>query len=168
MIGRDLIPVLAVLLGPSIACDGDGPTPSSDAFRVSGTWLQTGIIIEDSCGLQLLGVAGVFTISQSGDRLTLRFPSTVRFPTGRVVTGQIDTGTGAFTVPEVVIAGELPLGTQTGRFTSNEAYTAESTVSFTDGGRSCVVRSRDQGVRQSGIPRPLLSNRDPSRTLRAR
>lgn len=133
-------------LAGAIACSsgGGGPTePPAGGFNVSGLWIETQHLAENTCAIDVSEVGTVsFTLTQAGVELTAN-------QGGLVATGTINPQTGAFSLSATLTSGSaIFLFTQSGRFESNSRYEAESRNTFTDGVDSCLIRTNDEGQRQ--------------------
>lgn len=131
----------------AIACNGgsDGPSgpDDGDGLQVSGTWMETAVVVSNPCQLELPGQAsGTLTLSQSGSMLTATSE-------GVSITGTINSTTGAFTLSGTFTFSGLTITiVQNGTFSSSSQYTAETTFTITDGETTCVIETNDTGTRQ--------------------
>ena len=139
----------AALLAASlaIACNGgsDGPSgpDDDDGLQVSGTWMETAVVVSNPCEIELPGQAsGTLTLNQSGNQLTATSE-------GMSISGTINSTTGDFTLSGTFSFSGLTITiVQNGTFSSESQYTAETTFTITDGVATCVIETNDTGTRQ--------------------
>ncbi|MFN2421256.1 MAG: hypothetical protein ABR527_07730 [Gemmatimonadota bacterium] len=125
------------------SCGGGGGSPTEPLLSVSGLWIVTSQLLQNTCGIQIPNTTVTnVTITQSGVQLTAQ---------GGDITysGTIDTRTGNFTISASTSSGGISaVEIISGRFSSNTRFSSESQATFTDGVDSCVIRSSDDGRRQ--------------------
>lgn len=137
--------VLVSFLSLLMACSsgGGGPTGPAESLQVSGLWIETSRLTENPCELNFPEVStSSVTIVQNGTQLAAT-------QQGITATGTINLSTGNFTISATISDPDLVIVViQSGRFSSNTRYTAESRATITDGIDTCTLRSTDEGQRQ--------------------
>ncbi|HUP01674.1 MAG TPA: hypothetical protein VM737_09175 [Gemmatimonadota bacterium] len=129
------------------ACGGGGyggPTTPPEGLDVSGTWTVTSTIVENTCGIDLPTTStATVTITQNGTRITFRIE-------GLVASGTIDLATGEYTISAVIESEDgQAIIEESGRFSSNDRYTADSSLTLVIDEGSCVIRTSESGRRQT-------------------
>lgn len=131
--GSVLLLVLAVGCGDDE--DGGGGPMEPEPLDVNGIWVETIETTLDGCGLLPEVSTETRVLTQDGTDL-------VADVMGLMIEGTIDPATGDFTL-------ELDAGNafviQSGRFTSNDRYSATTTATLANG---CRFETDDEGVRQ--------------------
>ncbi|MGH9322178.1 MAG: hypothetical protein ACRD3V_20120 [Vicinamibacteria bacterium] len=140
----------AILLALPLACGGDGygggPTDpgDGDGFSVSGTYLVTVEIEENTCGVDL-PTQDTVQIIQEGSVITFSFGDLGS------ISGTFNTETGEFFIDVSItdpILGSLDV-MEEGQFSSNSQYTSDVIVTFEEPGEGpCTIRTHDMGTRQ--------------------
>lgn len=148
--GRWTRGAIALLLALVLACGSDGNGPmepgngNGNGFSVSGTYLVTSTVLENTCDFDW-PMMGVVEIVQQGNQITFILEDFGEFM------GSFNTVTGEFTIEVSIsdpIVGSLEIS-ETGQFTSNTAYMSEFVLILElPGEEPCTVRTNDSGVRQ--------------------
>lgn len=124
--------------------DGDGPSAPSSPLNVSGRWIVTSELDENSCDIEIPDrLTSAATITQTGSQLTIDYDE------GTPDTGTLDVRTGNFTVQGTLEdEGVTAVSITSGRFSSNDEFEAETAATISDGFDSCTIRTNDEGRRQ--------------------
>jgi len=130
--GRILLLLFALGCGDD---EDDGGPMEPEPLDVNGVWVETAETTLDGCGLLPEVSTETRVVTQDGTVL-------VADVMGLRIEGTIDPATGDFTLE--LDAGNA-FATQSGRFTSNDRYTATTTATLANG---CRFETDDEGVRQ--------------------
>lgn len=128
---------IALLLAAQACADESAPTePDPEPLQVTGVWVETVQVTLDDCGLLPETLTETRTLEQDGTELVANVD-------GVIIEGTIDPMTGAFTLE--LRAGDA-FAVQTGTFTSDTRYTAETTATLANG---CRFETTEEGTRES-------------------
>lgn len=136
---------LGLLFLSILGSGGGSPTDPGSILLVTGTWIETATVVSNTCEIEIPGaLVATFTLVQSGASLTADYGD------GITATGTIDRETGQFSLSAVLtVDGSSLVFVQGGRFTSSNAYTAESTNTISDAASSCLITTSDSGRREA-------------------
>jgi len=130
--GRILLLLFALGCGDD---EDDGGPMEPEPLDVNGVWVETAETTLDGCGLLPEVSTETRVVTQDGTVL-------VAAVMGLMIEGTIDPATGEFTLE---LDAGTAFATQSGRFTSNDRYTATTTATLANG---CRFETDDEGVRQ--------------------
>ena len=134
------------------ACGGSGPTGGTVTFFVGGQWIMVSTLVSNNCpdtgeDPPTVGTSNL-SIQQSGNVLLVNatLPDGTQIP----LSGTLNQDTGDFSV-SVTAEIQDPPGTvtytQTGTFSSEDAFTSTSTFTLNAFGDTCSVVGSEVGTR---------------------
>lgn len=131
---------IVLLVTVVAACEDDGDAgpmePDPEPLEVTGVWTETAEVTLDDCDLLPETLTETRTLEQDGTELVANVD-------GVIIEGTIDPVTGDFTL-ELRVGDAFAI--QSGRFSSDTRYTAETTATLANG---CRFETTDEGMRES-------------------